>query len=148
MNDYDCARMLLESSFKEGTHYWNRNSIFMLVQTVLLGFVFHAITNENFDVKFNALIIIIEIAGIFIAILHINILKISKDYQEYWLEPFRTMVKKNKETNGNWKRIHRINEKLKKSRQSTHLALIVSIIFLFLWFFIIVFTISNIFCPA
>jgi hypothetical protein len=47
MNEDDLAQILIDKSYEEGNLYWNRNGVFMLGQTVLLGFTSAMLSMEN-----------------------------------------------------------------------------------------------------
>ena len=140
------AQMLIDNSFKEGSLYWNRNNVFMVAQTVLFGFTLNILTKDNLA-DFKISVFLFEVVGILIAILHIYVLKISKEYQNCWLTTFWSFVEQQKEKDGgNWDILENVGKLYKNvPKKSTSLALLVAYLFLIIWIITFLITIYVVF---
>ncbi len=85
MNDDDYTRLLLESSFKESNLFWIWNGAFLVAQSVLFGLAGGRDSEPETALVFSIL-------GIFLAFLHLRVLKISQYYNHTWFDAVRSWV--------------------------------------------------------
>jgi hypothetical protein len=79
MKDEECAKMLIESSFKESNLFWVRNSAIAVIQTIVFGFYVSLISEESKNLS-DSLNYMICSLGIILTIIHFIILVLSQRY--------------------------------------------------------------------
>ncbi len=91
MTNEDCAKLLLESSFKEANLFWVRNSAIAVIQTLLFGFYVTLISEESPGISdmMNTLICTL---GIVLSFVHIIILILSQHYNMTWFGTYKQFV--------------------------------------------------------
>jgi hypothetical protein len=90
MSNDDYIKILLDSSLKESNLLWLRNSAFLVVQALLLGFVINAMSSDYSKLlpqQLNSIIMIfalVKILGIIVSVFHFAVILYSRYYNLLW----------------------------------------------------------------
>ncbi len=89
MDEEDYLKLLLNNSFQESERFWSRNSAFLVIQGLLIGFFVYS-SEKILEYPYSALFLIVSIAGIIISVCHFFSLRISEWYNFAWFKGFNT----------------------------------------------------------
>ena len=91
MNAKELTEILRDSAFKESSLYYQRNSAFLLAETLLLGFTLNSYRSDDSS---SLLIFWVAIAGLVLSVCYWCVLYASKHYNSVWLQSFIEWVDK------------------------------------------------------
>jgi hypothetical protein len=96
MNPYDYAKLLLESSFKESQNFWIRNSGFIVFHSALVVFVLDYLNNSPQNNSLQDVPLVIPIVGLLVALVHLQMIRVSAYYNHAWFDTLKDWVNKQK----------------------------------------------------
>lgn len=147
MQEVEYVKLLLDSSFKGSERFWTRNNSFFFVQSIVIGFALNALVkgiNQNIKLFF----FIFSFIGMFFALFHFLVLRISAYYNTAWFCSMKNVINKLAEDPNSynqfiWKHFsnHLCGHEIKlpwPRLHSTRLAYCIPIMFFLMWLVIFI----------